>query len=190
MFRIAIFIDGGYLDGILQNEFNWTKVDFAGLASKITTMIHPTSADLLRAYYYHCLPYQSSPPSEEERRRFSSMQNLFAAINRLPRFEVKKGRLARRGPGKKGKYYFEQKMVDTLLSIDLVQLSVKRGITHAVIIAGDSDFVPAVEVAKNESLSVWLFHGSRPHNLLLDAADERIRIDRAFIDSVLWNKKQ
>jgi uncharacterized LabA/DUF88 family protein len=37
-----------------------------------------------------------------------------------------------------------------MFAVDLVQLSTKRQITEAGIIASDSDFLPAIEVAKNE----------------------------------------
>lgn len=77
-------------------------------------------------------------------------------------------------------------MVDVFLSIDLVQLSAKGAITHAAIVAGDSDFVPAIEMARNESISVWLFHGSHVHNSLWDTADERVVITPEFANSIRW----
>lgn len=79
------------------------------------------------------------------------MQRFCDSLNRLPRFEVRLGRLARRGPDKHNQYHFEQKMVDVLLSIDLVALSTKGRITDVILVAGDSDFVPAIEVAKRKA---------------------------------------
>ena len=77
-------------------------------------------------------------------------------------------------------------MVDVLLSIDLVRLSARGQITDIALAAGDSDFVPAVEVAKNEGVSVWLYHGNRPHNALWDAVDERIKITQDLINKIRW----
>ncbi len=143
-----------------------------------------TQNDDILSYYYHCLPYKSSPPTQEESERYSKMQNFLDALNRLPRFVVRLGRLARRQRPDSG-FRFEQKMVDVLLSLDMVHTSLKGKITHVALVSGDSDYVPAVKMTKNESVSVWLFHGERPHNELWDSADERVRFTGDFIDSVL-----
>jgi uncharacterized LabA/DUF88 family protein len=184
MSKVAIFIDGSYLDHVQRYELKCGKIDLMALANLVTRTIHP-DADTLRSYYYHCLPYQSDPPTTDESERFAGMQRFLDTVDRFPRFMVQLGRLARRGPDKDGKFRFEQKMVDTLLSIDLVRLSTKGQITYAAIIAGDSDFVPAVKIAKEEGISVWLFHGKRPHNLLWNTADERVELTFDFVKSVL-----
>ncbi len=185
MSRVAIFIDGGYLNSVLRDEFGGARIDYAALSRAIVAHIHP-DARTLRTYYYHCLPYKSHSPTQEEHNRFASTQNSLDSIDRLPRFEVKLGRLARRGPDKHGQYYFEQKMVDVLLSIDLVRLSAKGQITDVAIVAGDSDFVPAIEATKSEDVSVWLFHGNSRHDALWNIVDERIRITREFLNKILW----
>jgi len=183
--RVAIFIDGGYMDRVLRDEFAGAKISYAAFSHEISAQIHP-NPDILRTYYYHCLPYQSNPPTQVESQRFASMQNFLDAVNRLPRFEVRLGRLARRGPDIRGRYFFEQKMVDVLLSIDLVHLSSKGQIAYVAIVGGDSDFVPAIKMAKNEGVSVWLLHGGRVHNDLRDIADERIRITDDLVNRILW----
>jgi uncharacterized LabA/DUF88 family protein len=191
MYQVAIFIDGGYLDKVVRHEFDEAKIDFRSLSDAIVTAIHP-SADIFRTYYYHCLPYKSSPPTQEESERFSAAQNFMDAINRLPRFTVRYGRLARRGPDRNGKFTFEQKMVDVYLSIDLVHMSLKSRITHAAIVAGDSDFVPAIELARNEGICTWLFHGDRSnvHQQLWDLMDERVRINDDLIHKVRWQNSR
>ena len=71
MARLAIFIDGGYLDVLARDEFH-VRVDNAKLSSQITRIVDEGTAepvDLLRTYYYDCLPYQSNPATEEEKRR-------------------------------------------------------------------------------------------------------------------------
>jgi uncharacterized LabA/DUF88 family protein len=77
-------------------------------------------------------------------------------------------------------------MVDVLLSVDLVRLSTGGQISHAALVAGDSDFVPAVQAARNAGVSMWLFHGERYHNELWKLADERIRISPELIEKVRW----
>jgi len=184
MSKIAIFIDGGYLDKVLKKDFKGARIGYEAFSREIAAQIRPP-ATILRTYYYHCLPFKSSSPTPEDSRRFGSMEKFLNFLKGLPRFEVKEGRLARRGPDKDGKYDYEQKMVDVLLSIDLVRLSAKGQITDIALVAGDSDFVPAIEVAKSEGVSVWLFHCSSRHNELWKTADERIEITQNFVNKIL-----
>lgn len=180
MSRIATFIDGAYLDFILRDEFASARIDYALLAKKISEPY-----ELLRTYYYNCLPYQSNPPTPDEKIRFGQKQSFFDRLNKFPRFEVRLGRLAWRGVDPNGKPILEQKRVDLMLGLDLALLSFKHQITHAAILAGDSDFIPAIQVAKDEGVLIHLYHGRHPHNELWDVADERVRMDKDFIDRLL-----
>lgn len=71
------------------------------------------------------------------------------------------------------------------MGVDLVQLAAKQNIQEAILVAGDSDFVPAIRAAKSEGVLVKLFHGAKPHNELWQESDERIRLDRKLINLVL-----
>ena len=178
MSRTAVFIDGAYLDYLLKEEFGRTPIDFSALITRIVG-----NRDLLRSYFYDCLPYQSKQPTTEERERFAKRQRFHFALGKIPRFEVRLGKLEFRGMHN-GKPQFQQKRVDILLGVDLVQLSAKHQITDAMVVAGDSDFLPAIEVAKQEGVVVHLYHGATPHNELRNCCDERIRIDKEFVDAI------
>jgi uncharacterized LabA/DUF88 family protein len=181
MGRAAVLIDGAYLDFTLRDEFNLARIGYELLSQSLTEGLEP-----LRTYYYHCLPYQSNPPTPEESERFGQRQRFYAALSRLPRYEVRLGELALRGRDDRGQPIFQQKRVDILLGVDLVLLSARRQITHAILVAGDSDYLPAVTAAKNEGVLVRLVHGSvhRPHRDLWDAADERVRLTQELIDRI------
>lgn len=194
MSRLAIFIDGGYLDKIAELEFGMF-VDFAKISGEIRSIVAKTAPDIeiLRTFYYHCLPYQSNPPTPTEALRFSKKQGFLNSLSSLPRFEVRTGRLAFKGLDAHGEPIFQQKRLDLLLGLDLALLSGKRQISHVVILAGDSDLLPAFKVAKDEGLLVWLFHGPRHSRLdgtctyaqeLWDAADERFELDLAFMQRI------
>ena len=60
MNRIGIFIDGAYLQRVLKDEFGSTKIDFNLLAQKMAG-----GKEILRTYYYDCLPYKSNPPAKD-----------------------------------------------------------------------------------------------------------------------------
>jgi uncharacterized LabA/DUF88 family protein len=179
MARLAIFIDGAYLDRVQREVFN-EHTDLQKLATELSG-----DKDLYRTYYYHCLPYQSNPPTRDETQRFSKAQKFFYSIDKLSRFQVRQGKLAYRGNDESGKPIFEQKRVDILLGTDLVLLAAKQHISEAIVIAGDSDFLPAVEVAKTEGVLIRLYsHPGSIHQELWNAADERVDIDQALMDKI------
>lgn len=179
MGRIASFIDNGYLQKLLKSEFGQPKLDFSRVARKLAG-----TNDILRTYFYDCPPYQSNPPTAEESRRFASKEKFFHSLDAIPRFEVRKGRLELRGYLGNGSPNFVQKRVDILLGVDLALLAAKHQITDAALLAGDSDFLPAVEAAKREGVVIHLFHGARAHKDLVTSCDERTQIDQLWIDDV------
>ncbi len=177
--RVAIFVDGAYLDNVLKEEFRGARIDYQALSNSLAG-----EADILRTYYYHCPVYQGDPPAPEESERYSAQRRFFTALERLPRYEVRLGRLAHRGSDQSGNPIFEQKRVDIRLGVDLVQLAAKQVIQEAVLVAGDSDFIPAITAAKFEGALIPLYHGTRPHSDLWQEADERAQFTQTLIDSV------
>lgn len=106
MAATMVFIDGGYLDKVLEHEHPGRKIDYARFAVELAK-----PGELLRAYYYHCLPYQSQTPTEDEKRRYAAKHKFMTALENLPRFQVRRGRLVRRFES--GKMIFTQQGVDT-----------------------------------------------------------------------------
>lgn len=98
-------------------------------------------------------------------------------------------RLEYRGLDAAGKPIFQQKRVDLMLGLDVASLATKHQVSHAAIVAGDSDFLPAEALAKQEGVCVWLVHRpgrsaagpSTYHQDLWDAVDERIELDTRFL---------
>lgn len=190
MARLAIYIDGAYFDQV--SRWHGIRVEFAKFVNEILAVVAtetPETLDLLRTYYYDSLPYQSDPPTQEERDRFARKRSFFQALRRIERFQVREGRLALRGYDNLNQPMFQQKRVDLMLGLDFALLSSKRQITHTVLLAGDSDFIPAVEAAKQEGIAVWLFHGpgrstgrrSTYADELWIAADVRFELTREFL---------
>lgn len=184
--RTAIFIDGAYLDKLLELEFNRTRIDFGKLAKHVNG-----TGEILRTYYYHCPPHVSSVPTDEEKARADSKDRFFSALSRLPRFQTRLGKLVYRGEDRDGRPIFIQKLVDIMLGVDLVQLAATRQISRAVLVAGDSDFVPALDVAKNHGVLTVLWHGpvrsgpsSTVHRELWDCCDDRYEITSDMIQKI------
>lgn len=180
--QAAIFIDGGYLQKVLFKEFQSPRLDFLKLATFMAG-----DDELFRAYYYNCLPFQGTHPSQQESERYGKARRFLDALDRLPRFEVRLGRLAARGVDPQtGKTIFQQKRVDIMLGVDLVLLAAKGRIHRAALFTGDSDFIPAVKAAKNEGVHVHLFHGNKAevHDEIWTAADDRTQMTAELIKSV------
>ena len=96
-----------------------------------------------------------------------------------------------RGQSATGHPIFQQKRVDLMIGLDVALLAAKHQIAHAAVISGDSDLLPAVAVAQQEGVSVWLVHGppSTYANELWSAVDERILIDDRCVGDVARSRR-
>lgn len=154
--RAAIFIDGGYFFNHIQDEGR--HLDYDWLAQYLLGPLRRNlPVDVMRCYFYYCAPYMSNPPDDEEIRRMQAHRLLVDQIERTDRWQVRLGKLEQRWEGKRK--YYEQKRVDVLLSVDLVRHAAANHIQHAVLVAGDSDFIPAVAAAKESGVTVSLWCG-------------------------------
>ena len=179
----AIFIDGGYFDRV-SRDCGSPRIDFGQLSAELAR-----PHELLRTYYYHCLPYMGPNPSEQDQERYDNKHRFFNALTRLNRFEVREGKLEYRGTDRETERpIFEQKRVDIYLGVDLAMLAVKQRIHRAILVTGDSDFLPAIRAAKNEGVLIHLFHGTgpqQPHRDLWEEADDRTVITPELLQTFL-----
>jgi uncharacterized LabA/DUF88 family protein len=175
---IGIFIDGGYLQKLSLQMAPECRIDMAKLVRWIACDL-----PVRRVYYYDCLPYQSPLPTTEERERVSRKQKFFQALEKLDRFEVRLGRLEKRGADESGKLLFDQKGVDLQMGLDFALASLRQKISYAALLSGDSDLCPAIEAAKNEGVITRLIHGPSGtfHNRLWNIVDERREITPAVL---------
>ncbi len=178
--RAAIFIDGGYLDSVLRDEFSGARINYQALSEMLSG-----ESEILRTYYYHCTMIQGDRPNKVQSRKYAQQQRFFRSLEALPRYTIRLGRLVRRGTRPDGSPRYVQKRVDILLGVDMVQLATKNKIQDVILVAGDSDFIPAVTAAKYEGVLVRVFHGSAVAADLWREADERIRITDELIKAVL-----
>lgn len=181
MDKAAVFIDGGFFGKVLL-DFGSPQIDYALFSDNLCGEYRRH-----RSYYYDCLPYRSEPPTADEQERYSKKQSFIDKLQLLPRFEVRLGRLARRWNGG-----FQQKGVDVLFSVDVVQMCLTKRIDRAILVTGDSDFLPAVIAAKETEALIELYYYKSPtgrgpstHDMLIKAVDERTLIDQDLINRSL-----
>lgn len=161
--KCAIFIDRGYLSKIIKNQFNNELIDYLKFCNKICSDLN---LNRLRTYVYTCVPIVRQNIKEDIERKVK-VQKFLDKLRRLPRFEVKLGKLQIIGN------QFKQKMIDVLMSLDIATMSYTKMIEHVVIVAGDADFIPAIKKSKDYGAIVHLYyHPSSVHNELLDEVDE------------------
>lgn len=174
--RAVIFIDGAYLQTQMKN--NNFEADYLHIADHLLAPLRASfPLDLLRCYYYYCPPYMSQEPTEDELKRMEVHEGFVAELQSLGRWAVRLGKLQKRWEGQREVY--EQKRVDVLLSVDMVRHAAAGHIQHAVLVAGDSDFVPAVEAAKEHgvTVSLWCGQAKTVHKDLIALADEVYAFD-------------
>ncbi|MDA3900365.1 MAG: NYN domain-containing protein [Spirochaetes bacterium] len=168
--RAAIFIDGAYFLNFYKKYDAVPK--YEDLVDYFLKPLRKTAQlDLLRCYFYYCAPWMSVDPSDSEKRRMEEHDIFMEEIDKLERWSVRLGKLRRRWDGHKE--LFEQKRVDVLLSVDMVRHSAAGHIQHAIVVAGDSDFIPAVEATKESGATVTLWYGDENtvHKDLVSLAD-------------------
>lgn len=178
MGKSAIFIDEGYVAKILKDSFFSPAIDYAKFSQLLA---HDNQ--ILRTYYYTALPYKSKIPTPEEQKRFDNKQRFLDSLRRLNFFEVRLGKI-QMAYDKFGRMFYRQKRVDALLTLDLVRLAMKQLIEEAIIVSGDSDFIPAIECAKEEGIQVQLVYEAEhlPSNDLLLTVDTRRELTPEDID--------
>ena len=168
--RAAIFIDGAYI--LSQFKLHNIEPNYAALEDYLLKPIRKTvPLDLLRCYFYYCAPWMSPEPTDDEKRRMEEHEEFMQEIKKIERWAVRLGKLQKRRDGNRD--YYEQKRVDVLLSVDMVRHSAAGHIQHAVLVAGDSDFIPAVEATKESGATVtlWCSEDNTVHKDLIDLAD-------------------
>ncbi len=180
----AVFLDAGYIEKVLQFEHPGARIDYGKLANAMAAQ-----DVLLRAYYYHCLPYQSNPPTQDEKDRYDKRHRFIDALAYVPRFQTRLGQLALVGIDQNGKKIFQQKRVDLMLGVDMALLAGKGKITSIALFTGDSDTIPAVEAVKQEGVIVTLWHGAKngaqsPSRDLYKLCDERVELTTNIVTAI------
>ena len=110
---------------------------------------------------------------------YGDKQRFIASLRSLDRFEVRLGHLMKTETG------FKQKGVDVLLSIDLTRLSWQEKIDKAILVTGDTDFIPAIQEARDASVITCLAYcPSMPRRIspaLYQVCDDRFQITAPFL---------
>ncbi len=183
----AVFIDGGYFVEV-RKYFNLYKIDFQKFSD---ILCEENNTERLLTFYYDCPPFQGYPPTQEEKERISNFDKFAYSLNRLPRFQIRLGKLSRRDIYCKKcgnrEIKYSQKRVDNLLTVDITRAVWKDRIQKAILVTGDSDFVPAVEEANRAQVLTHVYYLDSPktkiHDELYNACSERTEITQELLEN-------
>ena len=164
--KVMIFIDGSNLYHSLKNFFKRTDIDIGKLGNKLMG-----KRQLVRIYYYN-----AKVGIKEEPDRYREQQKFFAGVSAIPYCELRLGRLVYNNWPNSPPY---EKGVDIQLATDMITHSFKGNYDVAVLIAGDNDYVGALQAVKDngKNVEVALFGKEQTSRQLRIVADRVITIN-------------
>jgi uncharacterized LabA/DUF88 family protein len=168
--RVMIFIDGSNLYHSLKNHFGRTDLDIGKFCNKILGKRH-----LIRIYYYNARVGQ-----KEEPERHKQQQAFFAGVNTIPYSELRLGRLIYYNWPSVPPY---EKGTDVQLATDMLTHGFRNNYDVAILVAGDSDYVGALQAIKDSGkhIEVALFGKEGTSRQLRNVADKVININRQLL---------
>ncbi len=170
MERVMIFIDGSNLYHSLKNHFGRTDLDIGKFCRKLLGRRR-----LIRIYYYNARVGQ-----KEEPERYKQQQAFFASVNAIPYSELRLGRLVYTNWPSVPPY---EKGTDVQLATDMITHSFKNNYDVATLVAGDNDFVSALQAVKNNGkhVEIALFGRQGSSRQLRTVADKIITINSRLL---------
>lgn len=153
MDKTIILIDGAYLSYISKyfGRGKPLKYKIEKFSNNICKGLNLSCEEI---YYYTAPPYKSPAPTESERQRQRNYDKFIQKLKEVkPKINVREGRC------QKIDNSFQQKGVDTLLTMDLLKVSQKKEIKNLIILTSDTDFVPIIkEIRKDFEIKVILVY--------------------------------
>jgi uncharacterized LabA/DUF88 family protein len=173
-----VFIDGSNLYHSLKEVFHRTDLDIGKLCQKLIE-----KKRLIRCYYYN-----AEVGVKQEPDRYYRQQAFLDSVQATPYTELRLGRLVYNNWPATPPY---EKGIDIMLTTDLLTHSFKRNYDVAILVAGDTDYVGAIQAVKNngQNVEVALFGKESNSRTLRDVADRVITIDGRLLKNCWKNSR-
>lgn len=168
--RVMIFIDGSNLYHVLRQNIDKQDLDYKKFAEKLCG-----DRELIRTYYYNIRQQSPDNPGLA-----SSQDRFLNALYETDYLEVKLGIWKQRGNT------MVEKGVDVMIASDLIAHAYEDHYDTAILVSGDADFYPALQVVKDTGKQVEV--AAFDSNLSSEAArfaDVLIKFDRDYFND-LW----
>lgn len=151
--RVALFFDGKNHMKDLRRTARDTWLDHGAMAAWVTE--HVGGTRMTAAYYYTGVPHPTDDGAERR-----ALGDLLEDLEKRPGFFVR--RFNRRAATRSCPHcsepihYTEEKMVDTSLVAEVIQLAVADAFDVAVLFSGDLDLAPALTALQALGKPVWI----------------------------------
>jgi uncharacterized LabA/DUF88 family protein len=131
---------------------------------------YKNSVSARRAFYYDCIDdiKKKEESDLDFQARLHKQEEYIDAIDALEGFHVRRGYLA---PGRMN----QQKEVDVLLAVDMMNHAFSRNMTKAVLVSGDRDFRPVVQGVANAGTYVEVMYSKESGSKPLGKAADLVR---------------
>ncbi|MDP2925856.1 MAG: NYN domain-containing protein [Nanoarchaeota archaeon] len=151
MDKTIVFIDGAYLSYI-SKDFGKGKPLRYKIEKFSTNLCNDLNLSCEEIYYYTAPPYKSSTPTESERQRQRNYDKFISKLKlSIPKIIVREGRC------QKIDNSFQQKGVDTLMTMDLLKIAEQKKVGSIILITSDTDFVPIIkDIREGHNIQVIL----------------------------------
>ena len=136
--RVMIFIDGSNLYHVLKQNTDKRDLDYKKFSQKLCG-----DRELIRTYYYNIR--QESPDNPQ---LAASQDRFLNALYETEYLEVKLGIWKQRG------HTMVEKGVDVMIAADLISHAYEDHYDTAILVSGDADFYPALQVVKDTGKQV------------------------------------
>lgn len=210
MKSFAILIDGGFVKANLGTPDDPLSAnDVKGLVDEICLSSKLATQDLHRVYFYDAPPFSGTRevPLNGGERNFSQdhltehNRRLHVDLKKADYFALRMGKLGFRGWGLKSSVLnrntdsveitaadlsplIRQKGVDMRVGLDIATLAFKKQVDTIVLVTSDSDFVPAMKLARREGVQFVLTTlGHSAHPDLVEHAD-------LFLDDIAFPRTE
>ena len=186
-----VFVDDGFFK-LVKRYFEEKSKKKKRFLQTFRNICKNEGLNLKHLFVYSAPPFQSDKPDEKETKLARDYLKIKNMLKSKDWITFREGRCQRLKID--GKYKFTQKVVDILLVIDLLRFEKTfLHIKKIILIACDSDFVPAINQLKKENIEVILytyFERNRNssfsrYNELLEVCSKWIKLDESFFENSL-----
>jgi len=180
MEKILVMIDAGFLSKVSHElgEGHYFKYDLLQFSKNLCGKFGVIFKHL---FFYNAPPYQSTNPNSNQKKRKEEYDSFTSKLNRNDCVTIREGRCQR--IKNNGAYVYKQKGVDTLLTMDLMEIPIEYPkIKQIILIASDSDFVPVIQKLRKRGIEVILYtYFDRVRNSNFSRSNELIKSVKRYI---------
>lgn len=152
-----MLIDAGYMREVLKDKNIF--VNEVAISNIVKQSIDDETEILHKVLYYDCTSYKDKSKIDTNERTFRN-DELLDTLSRKERFAVRLGKLKCVGKNKKGEPILVQKGVDIRIALDVAKIIMAHKIHRIILIAGDTDLIPAMKMARIHDIEVGLIRMS------------------------------